>query len=106
MENKDLAEGVELIAEFSQEETKTLAQVFEENKGHPVSHAWDRIIKVKIKGYYYTLAHLPITDPYRTQKQIIISGKIQSLEELLNAPGDFIAAVVEQKEADEESKNV
>ena len=101
---KELAEGVKDLGLFTKEETLQFAKVFEDSKGrNPLALTWDKILREKIKGHYYQLAHLP-----KAERDIatvsFISGIIQSLENLLRTPQEFADAVIEIEKAEKEEE--
>ena len=100
---KELAEGIKDLGLFTKEETLQFAKVFEDSKGSPLALAWDKILREKIKGHYYQLAHLP-----KAERDIatvsFISGIIQSLENLLRTPQEFADAVIEIEKAEKEEE--
>ena len=87
----DLTEGINSPELFSEQETLEIAKVLEEASGSPLSFTWERMLKKKVKGYYWQLAHLN-----KANRDIatvsFISGCIQCLEILLNAPKEFSGA--------------
>ena len=102
---KELAEGIKDLGLFTKEETLQFAKVFEDSKGSPIVLTWDKILREKIKGHYYQLAHLP-----KAERDIatvsFISGIIQSLENLLRTPQEFADAVIEIEKAEKEEEAI
>ncbi len=93
-------QGIEQFEDFTEEETKQIAKVFEDGLNHPLQATWNKILKKKLQGYYYRLAHSPIsiTIDQRMEQIARISGHIAELEILINTPKDFIDAVKREEE--------
>jgi hypothetical protein len=96
---KDLASGVSSITEFSKEQTELYAKIFIDHPNNPVKTTLDTIIKEKIKGYYWTLAHVP-NEKRSIVVDTFISGIIQALEQVLQIAPEFIQAGEEIKKED------
>ena len=74
---------------FTEEETVEMGTILEEGLGSSIVQVWEKILKSQINGLYWTMAHL--SEEKRTQATIsYISGQIQRLEHLLDAPKQFI----------------
>jgi len=85
-----LMDSIEIQEFMSEEDTALVTQAFLQNEGHPVTSAWEKIIKVRKAGYYWQLSHMGKNDPLKAQKILDFSGRIQELEELLLQPKRFI----------------
>lgn len=97
---KELAEGIESIAVFNRENTLRYAKIFEESGQSPLALVWNKILKEKIKGFYYRLAHLS-KETRDVATVSFISGIIQSLEILLNTPAEFMKSAEEIEKEEE-----